>query len=356
MEKVFLVISSVFLLALLTFWSTISCLSAENMDKVKGGYKQCTEYTYNYSDGKLDRTSKTKESIYRYNSKGNISSYVYYNQNGSVFSKCFYKYNKKEQLIEKLWYNAKDSIDGKETYNYNEKGKLIERLKHSSQGIAKEIHKYDDAGNEIEYEYNNGGSVYWKYLYSYNEYHTMIGFSSYNSDTALVPHKCLSKYDTKGRHTESVCYNPDGSVYSRDSSEYNDEGYSIYTNITYNSDGTIKTKNTSEYDDKNNLIAESEYPSYSFLHPAKDSLRYDDNGNKIEDEDDYFPEGHYLTRTTYAYDSKGKIIEEVHYNHEGQDFSDTYKYDNKGNLIEQLSYDEFNGDIPEKKTVYIYSK
>lgn len=304
-------------------------------DTVKGGYRSCTVYHYEFKNGKIDTTSKDTLQICKYNDKG-FQIYSQSNEIGlSITQK--YKYDYNDRRIEDYSYHN-DFLNAKGTYKYNEFGKIIEESKYS----------FPDS------------SVYTK-RYTYNKYNDLDSMHCYHNHSQLS--KTIYKYDNKLHLIEEISFeNDSGRINSNDS--------------------LSKTKRSYEYDKNGRLISFIQfYNDVSII--AKTKKEYFDNGN-LKESIFYSYFGHdQLNPKEYIskFDDKGYLIEDCGYGRCGVDkFTNFYRYDKQGNQIEiktmmnnsevsgksYLKYDKFNNIIdcvrfdaennPISKIVYEYSK
>jgi hypothetical protein len=268
-------------------------------EKVKGGYKECTLFKYDYKSGDVDLNSKTESFKYKYDENGYMIEEIFRNKFDSVYYKETFKYDEKGNKIEEVWYSSNDSAESKIFYFYDENGKLIEELypnSYSSQIIIK--HKYDNMGNEIALiRLNSEASI------------DLLDSNSY-------------KYNEKGNKISKFRYI---SIYRIDST------------IFY-------------YDGNENLFEEVQYLDGSIF--SKITYKYDEKGNKIEDESIFSDLGE--IKTTSIYDEKGNLLEIT--NHDSTYIpylKSIFKYDSIGNIIEKIEYGK---ELPYKKIEFIYSK
>jgi len=179
-------------------------------DTVKGGFKKCIIYEYEYKFGKINKKSKTKVNSTLYNTKGNIIyKDAYDRSNGSILQNFTYKYDDEGNKIEEIRYYTDDLF-------------------------IKTTYKYDAVGNKIEEV-------------------------RYNTDSSISG-KLISKYDAGGNKIEEVGYNPDGSIYIKSTLKYNAES-KVIEEVRYYADGSICGKLTSKYDEEGNIIEEVRHNS-----------------------------------------------------------------------------------------------
>ncbi len=88
-------------------------------------------------------------------------------------------------------------------------------------------------------------------------------------------------YDEKGNRIESINYNSDGSLLSKETFKYDEKGNRIES-IKYNSDLSLNSKATYKYDKKGNVI-ESNYRD-STSYESKETFKYefDKQGNWVQ--------------------------------------------------------------------------
>ena len=289
------------LLLILTGFFLFSFASAQvksdlQKDNLKGNIKSLTQPCDGYSHSRKG-SSLTKE-IILYNNKGFKTEWSDYHADGSIDNKRIYKYDEKGNITEYYIVRADGSITDKRNYLYDSKGNLIqenysEKPDTSDYSSHKNIYKYDDKGNQIEFVRHHKSKYFADLKFSY-------------------------KYDDKGNQIEENEYIMD------------DDGYQRATR-------------TSTYNDKNKLIkyinsyfGTSDAPELS---KSETYYKYDTKGNLIEEYELY--RGHLFYRLTYKYDDKDNCIEDIKTDADGISIiwktTCKYDYDKTGNWIKKTN-------------------
>ncbi len=187
-----------------------------------------TRYTVSEKFGEIVKDKITFRTFYRFNQKGDVIEWAWYNSDGSLDWKYTYKYDSQGNQIEEAEYKSDGSLNGKYTYTYkyDSQGNMIEKTYYNSDGslYCKHLYKYDSQGNQIEWAwYNSDGSLDWKLLYKYDSQGNMIEEAEYKSDGSL-DWKATYKYDSQGNMIEKTYYNYDGSLRGKTIYKYDSQG------------------------------------------------------------------------------------------------------------------------------------
>lgn len=149
--------------------------------------------------------------IYKYDSKGNLSSKEVYNTAGDLLEKESYRYDTDNRKTGYTKYNENGKPRSGEAYVYNAAGQLSESMGIEPNGTTsgRLVYKYDDNGNIIEKSwYNSAGELGGKYVYLY-EGSNLTEEIKYRSDGE----KELSlkySYDKDGNITEIIKFDVNG--------------------------------------------------------------------------------------------------------------------------------------------------
>jgi|GEM_PF-5830954 len=186
------------------------------------GEKEITEYdldwkllTYAYynADGSLDYSERNE-----YNADGQGIYYEYISS----------EYTYTEVYTGNGWREETSWADGsREIIEYDTDWNLLSQIYYNPDGsvYSREINEYSADGTRISHEYTNEDG------YRYTEVNTGNGWreeTRWGDGTVSI-----DTYDADYNLIESICYNPDGSVYSREINEYSSDGTRIsheYTN------------------------------------------------------------------------------------------------------------------------------
>jgi len=182
--------------------------------------------------------------------------------------------------------------------------------------FTKQIHKYDESGNEIE-----------------SITYDIEGFMQ-NKNTSR------NKYDEKGNLIE---INSSDSIlkYKRNVTiTYNDNGY--MTKIIQCGSGEGCFKGIYKYDEKNNMIEENVYDSINRLYD-KSSYKYNDKGNEVE-YNSYAEYGNLTQKHTFTYDQNGFMVEDTQFDLHGilknKQFFKYEGIDKNGNWIKKSKFSD----------------
>lgn len=197
----------------------------------------------------------------------------------------------------------------KQVCNYDEKGNLIEEISYYKGGIegTRSKYKFNDYGKKIEELTIIKRNPYdFKTVYIYEGSGRLIKETKIDGDQKKI-YEIVYTYDSIGRLIKEDYFN------------------------------TFTTKREYIYGEDNQVTGEKFYNEDD----SRDELNYtyDERGNKTETIATLFPEKK-IYRSSFKYDEKNNIIEELHLNPDGsvQIFSNVYKYNDEGNWIEKESY------------------
>lgn len=205
----------------------IRCTEYEAIEKfgeiekgeVKGGWTD----SYN-ENGKLIERNNYKydgslrdKRLIKYDEKGNKIEVNFYNADGSLSSKRFDKTNEKGNKIEVSFYNADGSFNYLNTinYKYDKNGNIIEEKWYNPKGHLIWHVKYDDKGNEIEFnEYKLPGVLRLKEINKYNRKGFIVEKKMYHkgSETPFRSYKYKYKLDKHNNWIVKESYK-DGNPY-----------------------------------------------------------------------------------------------------------------------------------------------
>lgn len=210
---------------------------------------------------------------------------------------------------------------------------------------------FNENGNEIEkIYYNSDGTVDDKWITKYDEEGNEIENNNFTSDGSLL-FKLIHKFDNKGNRIESNTYNSDGSINSNSTHKY-DEKENYIESISHISDGYSAKKETYSYDDKGNVIEKNGYEADGSIR-FKFLFHYDDKGNKIEDS---YITSDYTTNSTFKFDNKGNVIEELESINKSESIKNkyTYEYDEKDNWIKKVVYKNLTPTVMLERDIVYY--
>jgi hypothetical protein len=270
--------------------------------QVKGGFKKCIGYKYNYIHGKIDSNSKEIFNISKYN-----------------------EYGLKNE--EDIYWQGKFSYTNK--YLYDSSNHVIEKMRLST---------------------NNINNFNIKYLYDSKGYNTSI-YSYSNGDT--IRYYQIIKFNDSGKEIEhSYYYSPGDSVNCIEYLKYNEKGllvekkFSSYRKI-YRDIYDVFT-----YDSNNNLIEINS-------HQAPEPIGVENEISWIPDEIAGYllnfshPAKSFLEKTTYKYNIENNLIEKSTYKGKNTDILIYhYFYDGFHNIIKTYVVGVISGPLHE--FIYVY--
>ena len=96
------------------------------INKVYGGYVQCTVFVYKCKNGKIDNKNKKKNYIQKFDKNGKETDITRFLEDGTSFNRFRNQYYDNGNL--KLVMNLKPdgTVSSKRSYKYNRNGKVIE--------------------------------------------------------------------------------------------------------------------------------------------------------------------------------------------------------------------------------------
>ncbi len=218
-------------------------LSQDLPDVIKGAFKKCTVYKYDYKLGKMDLSSKFKEFEYLYDDFGKWTKRIVYNPDGSLDSKDSSLYDSQGRIDTIKGYRRIDTIniDYHYFYVYDNDGNLIQS------GRASE-----DVNDAVSHP------IYKKGSFRYSKKGLLLEKTSYHSDGTLEI-KCKYKYDKKGNQIEEQITKADGKVFSKITYKYDKNRNIIEKIIHIQWDHPQNQKFKYKYDVQNNKIEEINY-------------------------------------------------------------------------------------------------
>lgn len=163
----------------------------------------------------------------------------------------------------------------------------------------------------------------------------------------------VRNFNEEGNEVESIFYNSDGSLSTKDIFKYDEEG-NLLELITYKSDGSFDIKSTMKYDEEGNEVEYIRSDDSGIL--FKHSYKYDEKGNQVERFSDFsFIDGEGVYTSTMKYDEEGNLLEDTFFQLDGSsEGTTTYEYDEEGNLLEKITCNS-DGSI-ERKITYDYDE
>ncbi len=293
---------------------------------------------------------------------------LYANTDASIF---FYKIKNNYQLKNKIEFLA----NIKQYYQQNNRkvawDKEVERMKKLqwpksctvlSNGIEDNTYTYDMQGNVLEHKsYDKQGNLLMHVTNSYNA--SDLKITEMLMDVGL---KTQSKtnyfYDDLDKKVKEVMYK-DGKLSAIKIFTYNKQGF-ITTEKTLNAKevvvneidymynqylNMVKCTNKNEYgvyntlytyDEVGNLVSELGYDSNDEL-VAKTTYKFNEKGNVIENIDE-----NYFEQTLFTYNSNGYIAQKILTQEEPYIlYEEKYSYNSFGNILEKKKVNGVNGQL-----------
>jgi hypothetical protein len=213
---------------------------------LKGNVKSVSEISYKAKmrTGEIKKRKRAREYRWQrdflvtFNEKGQKSSRILYNRNGSVFQSTTYSYNVQGDLLAFQTTDAKGRVNGSVTYNYqyNDSAQKVKAVMHDAltkksyvfrytretDGSTKTyrlyennsqdsilVRSFDKRGNLASlFLYGKNQNVLWKYTYTYNEQGSPTEELVYSGTELAIVYKW--KYDALGNLTEYNVCRPSG--------------------------------------------------------------------------------------------------------------------------------------------------
>lgn len=332
---------------------------------VNGEAEEHYEFVYDKNGNPTERTDKIKgtKTYYTYNSKGELirtcSTEVNYNR--ELVNISDYVYDANGRLITSVHQNDGDSVSYY-SYEYNEDGKVTKEQK---------VVKLDSSDYSTFYINDKDGKVLKEVSFDYyaasdDEEQTVYNYK-YNKNGVLTEKVWLDNYDDKrvatyNSHGDHLRLTIDGKVSNEYKYVYNEKGLltektdddGIKTVYKYNAKGQLTEKSwaskgekynyktTYAYDTEGRLINETETCSYTdYLLGGLDvditetdtvEYTYDKNGNLIKESAKYH--GNEIpTETLYEYNEKGQLLTKTKSGN-----ATHYYYDENGYLMGEYCF------------------
>lgn len=271
--------------------------------------------------------NKRRWHITTYNTDGNTTEKVLYDQNDKIMARDLYTYDANgrstgyEEYV--LWIDKALTIPRRHVYTLNAAGRRVEYTVFESNGTAgtRFVYKYDVKGNLIEQQwYAHTGRLGGRTVYTFDEKGNQTSQASY--DEGSLSWKNVSKYDANGNNTETLQYQGDTLRYK-------------FLN-SYDSKGRILEKETVEFNSKPQA-----FPSHP-PQPGKVVYTYDDE-KRTKEEATYAVDGTLRRKVTYAYDERnneiGLIIFYAYGPHQNSETRLTnIEYDSHGNWTRKTRF------------------
>lgn len=214
---------------------------------------------------------------YTYNALGQMATKTEYQPDGSIYHTTTYTYNAEGRLIKE------EHETGGTEYTYHSTGKVL-TITHSGTNTSAndEVNEYNEQGNLLSTTYLDGGEVYRKlawtydnkgniltfaelsgkgisYSYTYDEHNNKLTEITYILDRAVSGEAYT--YDAQGNMLTKASLDPSTMECSKSYVAYTYDSHgNMLTTVLHESDGTTlqTTNNSYAYDDAGNMIYKKE--------------------------------------------------------------------------------------------------
>lgn len=207
-----------------------------------GGETRAFEVRWKDNSMELYFENKVAVSV-AFDGSGNQTEQIFYNEDGSVYSRKEFKYDENGNQTEYIKYDADGSLYYRLESTYDQNGNVTEMIETRGSGESIEYryeYKFDQSGNmtEVELSYSDGYVVYRdRFEYDSNGNRTRAVYSFYLGEGGSTQYYEY-KYDDNGNLTEKIEYGSDGSIEDRYEYTYDQYGYRMGT-IWYGEDGSV---------------------------------------------------------------------------------------------------------------------
>ncbi len=307
----------------------------------------------NYDEGSLYDTD-----VIEYNDRGERLSQVTVRADGSKSSEELYTYDADGNLIKKLnnYYNDKNEIttvygnqyiytNGRKTeaysYHYPAKSGGYDEYLPLGKGVKSGNVLLTSVAPEREFTH---------YIYTYDQAGN-ITEKIWMDEFGNEKRKDVYKFDERGNCIEYI-YAPNGKTFRTQNRKYDKSGN--MTEADSFEQGNFSWSLDCEYDENGNITKYS-YKGLGYDSPSVKTCEYDENGNETKYVDRN-SNGVETSREESRYDGKGNLIEYTSY-HRGE-FQNrvVYKYNKSGALFEKQYHYKKDGKAKSNKTKVAYDK
>lgn len=285
---------------------------------------------------------ETSCSVYEYDEKGRLIRQV--SEYGTIE---IYAYNDADQLTEQVTVFGDGEEYGRETWAYNEAGDETEYIRiQEGRQQARETWAYDDRGHLVEHIQYYEGALEEQQTWTYDEMGNLLEKRrTYIADEEYE--SCdLYTYDETGKLLESYHVGDDACdgwryrvIYSHDE----DGTPRVEARIRYDHSEDREIRDTYTYDENGNLLYSVSHYNMDGWFTETRQCTYDGAGRCTEErftlEYEYEDELYWNTRTTYAYDEAGRMVEQVQYEDEAETRRMVWQYSDKGQLVLKQCYE-----------------
>ncbi len=367
-------------------------------------FKKITINQYTSSDSTFAGESFSSGKIIYFNSRGDVSGYVslgYGHTTDSAFhisdksnhtirefkytyqwrpkelrltDDYYYYYNKKGQVIkDSTWsttssgdeYRSNDTTISVHFYTYDKAGNCIKNIEVNKRGYGNDssftISKYDTK-NRLVYESRDWSSTIYKYD---NASNLIEEIATGGMDTVRNIHV----FDSLNRNIQNICYKHNTKLYSKNTTEYKNDGGSTLTEEYYSDDGdqfsceTIR-KSITQFDAQDNPLSSVETnleKGETTTTSTLDKYTFTKGMRVITDTETQEESSQWRKCYTFSfiqnkYDERGNLLEKVCKGdkHKYDRYPKiTYTYNEKNKYLETDNYSACS-DIPIEKIIYVY--
>ena len=204
--------------------------------------------------GLFTRTQSRLISSISFNTEGNKTEEINYNNGGDSIHSCSYSYDGKGRKTAQVM--AQGNIHGETTYAYNHDGREVEALEQVGEKVLikrRYLATYDAQGKQIAALYSEGDrEMKASYRYSYDKQGQLTELASFTAE-GVVYHRIAYSYDEKGNLTSELAYRPDGQLYKKSLFSY-EGGKKREEMFTFNEDGSRNIALVQIYDSRDDVV------------------------------------------------------------------------------------------------------
>ena len=272
--------------------------------------RKTEEITYELQSGTV-----TNKVVYAYDKQGRLQDYETYSsvvdKTLSQPQKSSYKYDEKGNVVEFVYYQSDGTLGGRFLYKYDAKGNKLEEIIYSWNGtrIGKLLNTYDEAGNHLtQTSYNEDDSISWKSVNTYNARGHKIEWVQ--AIAGIVRYRVTYNYDDKNRLVEQEIfeYNQTPNLRSSHAPEpgkilysYNDKER-VKEVAVYDEGGSLKEKTIYLLDERGNEVGRRAFKADGSPNPT--AVHWYDKSKLLRTLSG-------IETTRYEYDSRGNWVRKV---------------------------------------------
>lgn len=356
MKKIYVFIASAMMLASCGAPCTRVCAELEERQNWEGAQLygdiasiSATSYELAGSYGRTVKVELMSQKLVEFNQRGDVLLSTEYDIDSTLIERHEYRYDERGYLAE---YSYQD--DG---YKFSRRflrdnfGSVVERDLLKADGTLEERHTitYDNAGNVVaDADFDENNQLQGRNESKYGKANKLVETKRYARSGELV-RRDVYTYDAQGRTAEIVSYDVFDNLEGRQVFTYGENGRDN-EKITYDARGAIDYRVVERYDERGNLVELSSYDDKGLTESF--AYVYDD-ANRILEEKRLTSDGLILSQQNFKYNDNGLLIEYVDDDKfHGQYSVTTYRYDDKNNLVEEMSYSGVRR-VPEYVVEYV---